>query len=1001
MNKLKILMSKLLLITVITTVAPATPRVYAIGGNENGGTFEGEFDLTPPASMNTLDIKIVQDVKEPTNDNVNIVVYATQSVNYIVRYAKLIIPEFELVEGSQKVTGAVTIKIPDLNATLVGNGTGSGEIAGSVSGQVSGTASGSVSGSYSSGGWYGGGSGSVSGTVQGQVGGNVAGSINVALGGTLTGVISGYGDVTGTSSVNMPTYTLKKNMDAEYNVPYVIPVNTQIITPDGAVNGNMAKFTAKENGTYNFTVKDTLGNVKTQSITIDNIDKGDLDIKQYYIEKTKDSNGVMTKKLVETSIDKFSNVRAYVLNSNEASTTETFGFFIKVKDTSSDLNYSLLTDSGGIGLPVKSQVVSVSATEFYTKEASQRAVAFTSLAALADGIYVQPGVDAGYKIMFIKATQPKSLNSIRTMSLSIENNAGTKINKAFRVEIEDIAKSYITAPSNYTITKDKKTTVVFTRDSKVVLNNMTDVYDTEMYSSSINLKDKSQNNIVRFEPRVSISNSFKDVGIRTFELMIDKNKQVSSYDVGLVISDQESKATSKVLHDNNYSSKLYVINKPIDAMLDLSTLKQTVSGDNIAINYTAKLKTSGDYMDELNKIYTSYGVDITKLKINLVDYSNSSSSGLLKFDDLKKLEDALLDNTAKSMNQTLNANVRTSSDIRLVFGIPGVFVDVAPLSSDLVVNLYNVDETQPYITDITEENPFIINANIDSNGFKYTLPRDIARLKEDKQIQSLKLQIDSNVFDITNLSEEEAIKAFNIVDEGVYNVKLEVVNIYGIKRTDTKVLKILKTDTIKNSLRLKNDPSILLTKEGIYDIHSKKFNEFKLTNIVDSENGLTLMGIRLTNNNIVIVNSKDNKGEIFTSSLDSLGTFNLASTALDIIEYGTDVLIANGINGVSILNGEKPESNIGKTLPVDSTIKAPVYCLERLNSMLIIGSENAEALRVYVNSANGGFDLKEKLSAAELYEDGSSTQVKGITVRNNKLEVYPGFGDHHVIIELP
>lgn len=996
--------SVLLAAAVTTSLATLDNRVYALGSNDNGGVFNPpDYNVSPGASENKLGLILVADKTSMTNDNVYITAYATQSVNYIIRYAKVPIPELELVEGKKTTTGTVKIDIPDLNATLIGKGTGDGKISGSLSGNVSGNASGSITGDYASGGWYGSGSGSVSGIVKGEVGGDVAGTIHVDVNGTLTGVIGGIGEVDGVSQVDISTYKLQKERTVEYNVPYVIPIYTQIMTPSGTYDGNMAKFTATQNGTYKFTARDTLGNTKVESITVSNIDKAHMDMIQWYTSKEYTSDGSIKNTLSEKSIDQFSNVRAYALNSDPSSLNTSYGFFIKISETYSNFNLTLLEDSGGLGVPVKTQSVGITPEEFYSTNLAidDRDTKFSKLASLEDGIYVNPASSNGYKVLFMKSTQPKSLNSVRNVNISLENNAGTVINKSFKVEIEDKPSSYVVADNNYKTTRDKSSTLVFTRSPKVTLSSVTEVYDTEMYDTQVNLRKSNSNEINRFESVVNISNSFKDLSIRAFDVYLEKNTAIQQFNVGTILSEHEVRNSPTIIYNNNYSTKLDIITNPIDTMLNVSNLKQSIGSKNITIEFTPQLITSSQISTKLKELYAKYDIKESDFKVNLVDYSEGGiSNSMLKIKDLNKIEDALTHSTAKNLNEYRNANVKVGSDIRLVFGIPGVFTDTVPLTSDLKVDLYNIDETQPLIADATTDNPFTINLNIESNGFKYSIPRDLEKVKLDGQIKSIKITINSREYDILTLNEAAAKKAFDITDEGIYSIKAEVINVYNTKKTTSKNLNIIKSDTIKNSLRLKNDPSILITKDGLYDIHTKRFKEYTIPNIIDPEYGTSLMGIRLSNNNIVIVSSKGNIGEVFTSTLDSTGTFNLTSTALDIMQYGSDVLIANGVNGVSILNVDNINKLIDKILPIESTIEGPVYCFERLNSMLLVGSENTKALRVYVNNPSGGFDLKEVLSASEIYESGNN-QIKGLTVRNNKLEVYPGLKDYHIIIELP
>lgn len=996
------IMSVLLALTMSSSVLQSKliMPVYAIGGNENGGTFTDPYPVTPDTSENKLGLQLIPSITTPTNDNVNITAYATQSVNYIIRYAKVVIPEFELVESSKENVGTVRIEIPDLKATLQGSGSGSGKVEGSVSGTASGTVSGGISGNYSSSGWYGSGSGSVSGSVQGQVGGNVSGTIAVSVGGTLTGTVHGIGSVTGTSTVKVPTYTLVKHMTKEYNVPYVIPIYTQITTPQGTYDGNMAKFTATQNGTYTFTSRDTLGNTKTETITVSNIDKDKMDIKQWHTDKTYDSKGSIVKLLTEKNVDELGIVRAYTLNSKTKDLESSYGFFLQVKETYSKFNLTQLQQSGGIAMPVVTRDVGIAPETFYKTDLAieNRDTLFSSLSNLSDGIYVNPNTKNGYRTLFIKSTQAKSVGNTRNMALSIENNAGTVVNKSFIVEIEDKPNSYITADNNFKSTTDKLNTIIFTRTDTVKLNNIAEVYDLETYSSQVNLRKEGTSDEIRFEPSVNMSDSFKDTNLKQIEYTLDMKEGIQSYDVATILTEHSIRNNPTVIYNSNYNSKLHIIKNPVDTMLQLNLLNQSINGNNLSISFTPQLNTSNA---KLNQLMTQFDLKSSDFKVALVDYSGNGSTSVPKVTSLAKLEDILTSNKAKGLGQSLTGSIDSSSDIRLVFGIPGVFVDVAPINSELSVNIYNVDESEPLVTDFTEANPFTINVSVESNGVKYTLPRDLEKMKNEGQIKSLELSVDSRRFDILQLPLAEAQKAFNIVDEGIYYVQVKATNLYNTTKADAKTLNIIKTETIKNSQRLKNDPTILLTKEGIYDLHTKRFKKYTIQNVVDNNTGSSIKGIRLTNNNIVLVSTKGNQGEIFSSTLESLGTFSLTSVALDIIQYGNDVLIANGTNGISILNAEDPTKQINQTLPLDSSIKAPVYCLEKLNSMLLVGSENQEALRVYINNPDGGFDLKEKLTADEVYETGTSTQIKQLTVRNNKLEVYPGLGNYHVIIELP
>lgn len=998
-KKLTMLVASIALLTSFNTNIIVSNAATA---NNNGGVFDSPFNITPSSSENSVSLSLVPNTTESTNENVTITAYGSQTISYIVRYAKVKIPIFELAEGNKNVTGTAKITIPDLNVTLVGNGSGNGSVSGYVSGTVSGSASGSVSGSYSSYPWYGSGSGSVSGSVSGTVGGNVAGTINIPLSGNIQGTVTSPGQITGTTDVNIPTYELHEKESKEYNVPYVIPIYTEIIDPNGNVrDGNMAKYTATSNGNYNFTIRDSLGNVATKSITVNNIDKGNMYAISYTIKKQY-SNGSTIKSISADNIDSTGTVRAYTLASDTRNLNTTYGFYLKIKESSSKLNVKLLEENGGIGLPVVEKDIGITPEAFYEVNTSTEttganvASKFPSLVSLADGIYIGNPDSSGYRTVFVKNTQPKLTNSTRIMNLSIENNAGTVLKKTFKVEIEDKPAAIVTAKYNYILSDDGLSTLYLTSESKPNLSLLTEVYDLSSYKSQVSLRKTGTQAVTFQEPLANISNSFKDISIRDFTVSLNRDDRIQSFDVNTTITNLNNINNPIVAYDNGYKNNLTVVYKPTDTMLDLSDMVRTPSSNNTQIKLTARLKS----IPQIQELITKYNLKESDFKIALVDYSNIGGTNIYKLNDLNNLDNALKGNYSKSLGYPISASFKTGSDVRLVFGIPNKFVDTLPLTSNLNVSLYNISASDPVVQNVSETEPFGVNISVDSNEYKYSIPRDLEKIKNDGEIKSLLITIDNITSDALTLSEESIKNMLNITSEGIYNISVTAINKYNEKAIDSKKLILINGESLKNSARLKNDPSILLTKDGLYDIHSKKLVEYGIPHSMDSDNGISLKGIRLSNNNIVIVNTLTGEGQVYSSTLESLGIFKFASRALDIIQYGDYVLIANGDDGISTFKADKLESIVGKVLPKESTIDTPVYCLERLNSMLLVGGNGDKALRVYINNPDGGYTLKESLTASEIF-DGSSNTVSKMTVRNNKLELYPGQDDYYVIIELP
>lgn len=830
--------------------------------------------------------------------------------------------------------------------------------------------------------------------LSGSFTGNASSNITAEYNGTLKG---GH-TLTGWTTQELLRYNMSSVPGTVYKKPYTIPIATQITLPDGtAVDGVDAEFTVEENGKYTVTAKDGRGNTVSTSITVTNIDKGRIDVEEYYIEKVENGEA-LKKQLSVRPIDEVSVVRAQVLEEpKDALADVTYGFFLRVKETLLGFNTDVIDQFGSMDLSIvnaiDSSISDSIAKQFYNVDTSLTekidSSLFRALKAKQDGIYVSSTLDNGYRILFFKDTKTYKEEMDKYIKIQFRSNAGDLYDTVTRLQIESTPKSYITSDSNYILSDDFRSTLIFSRNADLKLNQITTLYDSKVtgINSKIISIDSTDNRA--FDQVLYTSSSFKEDVIYPMNLTF-KGLGYRNYTVKTNVNSYEDKNSILDLYGDSREMGVDVVYEPIDTLINTTTLKTNKSTNSIAVSFTARVKSDSKITALLNK----YGLKPTDIKYAVVNYGSKKDSGAVNITDYATEYD-LLYKSNYTEGSNISLNTTTAEDIRLVVGIPGVFVDSIGLEQNTDLSIPNINDNTPTIIDINPDKPYIVNLLVEVNDYIYTLPQDFDKLKSDAKVRSVIV----NGKDYIAESKDTLAKALSITSEGTYNYDATISTIYGATRTASKTAILIDSNTLIDGSRLNNDSTIVITKQGLYDLQTGTYAPYSIGNEVTENTGYSIKGIRLVNNNICIINTSSNEGQMYNASLESIGVFKLNSTALDLIEYRDRIYFAEGNTGLSYVETEKYTTNTNTKPVIDNTVSGPVYALETYSSTLIVGSDKENALRTYrLNS--GVLEETDKISAEDVYGD-ASLKVYDLVIRNGRLEVFPDHTDFHIIIDLP
>lgn len=830
-------------------------------------------------------------------------------------------------------------------------------------------------------------------SLNGSMKGDVSSNVDVDVAGTL----KGGSKLTGWTTNEIIRYNLNAVPGTTYKKPYIIPISTQITLPDGTkVDGNKAEFTVTQNGVYTVKVTDIGGNVATQKITINNIDKGRLDVEQYYVEKAYSGDNIV-KTLKIQPIEENSTVRAYTMSYAYPSENKVYGFFLRVKEAALGFDTKTAGQFGGLNLAIKntndSSISDSVAKSFYdpsqTLESKRDSSVMLNLLKKQDGIYISNETTDGYKTVFFKATQPFNEESDKYIKLQFTSQAGSVYETVTRLQIEDTVSNYVVPDNNYILSLSQKDTLVFTRNKDLNLKNVVTIYDSSLNSINANITSTDTSLRTSYNTATHISNTFKDDILYQMALRLTSSP-IQRFKVATYANSYEDKSDIRDIYTGNNINNLDIIYEPIDTILNTTSLVTSKSGNEVSVLFNPTIKTTA----ALNEVLNKHGVKSTDFKLAIVNYGQLKDTQVANLSDYMT-ESEILRDSKYTLDSQINITTSTSDNIKLLFGIPGKFTDSVSLENNLSVALPNVNDNVPTILELSSNNPFIVQVTIENNGTSYTLPQDFDRLKSDGKIRSLNL----NGKELIGASKETLVKELSIAAEGIYKYKVSTTNTYGATRTVEKTANIIDANIIANGSRLDNDSTIVITKHGLYDLQSGKFSAYAINNSVLADKGYSIKGIRLLNNNIVIIDTAGKEGEVFSSDLTGIGKFQLNNGGLDLIEYRDKIYFAEGSYGISSIDSEKYKNTVNGIPEIDHTIEGPVYAVDTYSNTLLVGSEGLKALRTYRLDSNK-LSLVDMLTSDDIYGE-PSLKVNNITLRNGRLELYPDRSDFHIVIDLP
>lgn len=822
----------------------------------------------------------------------------------------------------------------------------------------------------------------------GTFSGDASTNINADYSGTLKGgnVLKGYS----TNEINR--YNLNAIQGKTYKVPYIIPIGTVVTLPDGTkVDGNKAEFTVTENGTYTVSVKDVGGNTATQKIIINNIDKGKIDVNQFILKESLEGDN-LKKELKIVPLELNNTIRAYSLQETGNKENITYGFFLQVKETTLGFNTTLKDEFGTLNLNIKnSQDTSITlakAIDFYNTQTLSEKLNSSTLKTLnskADGIYISSETIDGYKTIFFKTTQATSEPIDKSIKLQFTTKAGNTYETTARLQIESNPTNYIIADNNYLISKDYLSTLHFTRETTINLKNIITLYNTRLAGVDATIiSNLNSNNKTMIDQQLSTSTTFKNI-VQYPMTFTTEGKAIETYTINTNATSYDDKTNIKNLYATPASNTLDLIYEPIDTLLNTTTLVTTKTGTTINVKFNPTIKQT----TEIKNLLTKYNIKESDFKVAIVNYGTKKDKGVVNRSDYAS-ENEILKN-AQSIGIAVDKTTTTDEDIKLLFGIPGIFVDTVDLEKNLSIVLPNINDNTPVIIDLTT--PFIVNVAVDFNNHSYNLPGDFDKLKQAKKIRSITV----NGKEYINETKATLTNDLSIRTEGIYPINAKTTSIYGATRSTSKTAIIIDANIIANGSRLDNDSTVVITKQGLYDLKTNKFTKYVIPNAEIEDRGYSIKGIRLINGNIVLINTNGKEVEILSQEQESKTTFNLQKGALDIVEYRDRVYFAESTNGLTYMDSTRNETN--PSVKKESNVDGPIYSLESYSNSLLVGSNGDNALRTYKLT---GTDLTkvDTMSAQSLFGDNNNI-VSNIIIRNGRLEVFPDKANYHIVIDLP
>lgn len=825
-----------------------------------------------------------------------------------------------------------------------------------------------------------------------NLGGRYSGGVAADVNGNYSGTLKGGAVLKGYSTNEVNKYNLNAIQGKTYKVPYIIPIGTEITLPDGTkVSGNKADFTVTENGTYTVSVRDVGGNTATQKIVINNIDKAKIDVNQFILKESLDGEN-LKKELKIVPLELNNTIRAYSLKETGNKDNVTYGFFLQVKETALGFNTSLKDEFGALNLNIKnnsdSSITLSKAKDFYnTKVLSEKLNSNTlqSLNNKEDGIYISSESIGGYKTIFFKTTQATSEPVDKIVKLQFTTKAGNTYETTARLQIESNPTNYIVADKNYLLSKDYLSTLHFTRETTINLQNIITLYNSRLSGVSATLTSKlDQNNKTMTDQQLTTSTTFKNIVQYPMILNIE-GRSLESYTIETNATSYDDKTNIKNLYASPAVNTLDLVYEPLDTLLNTTTLVTTKAGTAVNVKFNPTIKQTTDIKNLLSK----YNIKDSDFKLEVVNYGTKKDKGVVNRSDYAT-EDEILKN-AQSIGTSLNKTTTTDEDIKLLFGIPGVFTDSVDLEKNLSIALPNINDNTPVIVDL--KTPFITSIAVDFNNYSYTLPGDFDKLKQDKKIRSIVV----NGKEYINESKATITNDLSIRTEGIYPINAKTTSIYGATREVSKTAIIIDANIIANGSRLDNDSTVVITKQGLYDLKANKFTRYNIPNAEVDDKGYSIKGIRLINGDIVLINTNGKEVEILNSEQESKTTFNLQKGALDLVEYRDRVYFAEGTNGLTYIDSTRNGTTPG--VKKEPNVDGPIYSLESYSNSLLVGSNGDNALRTYKLTGN---DLTKSdiMSAEELFGDNNNI-VYNILLRNGRLEVFPDKTNYHIVIDLP
>lgn len=809
---------------------------------------------------------------------------------------------------------------------------------------------------------------------------------NVSVDATYVGNTDKNYTFTGWSEQEITKYMLNAVPGTTYKKPYIIPVITTITLPNGSkVNGNYADYVVNSNGTYTVSATDGKGTTVSKSITIKDIGKSKIDILQYSINKTA-INGSVDNTLSTVTLEKIeknNKIKAYKLNDTTQTREDSnYVFFLRIKDS---LNSLTLSNSiSGIqcdGVSSNQIVTDTLADNFYNQSQTLKerlsSGYMLSISTMPEGIYTSTKSYDGYKVVMFKVPISDIDDDNCLINLKVLSTTGSCREEALDIDIDKPTNNYVVAENNYIINDSRNSTSIYTRDKNINLRNIARVYGASKVNLISSISDDSEKTLIPTET-FNINDNTEIVK----KFTIDYNKVgLKSYIVNTEINDVNG---TPVLGNSNYNIDL--VYEPIDLMLNTDTLTVTPNGTGLNINFTPNNKSNTD----MARLVTNYNLKQSNFKVAIVNYGDDRDTSALNAGDYPS-DNAILAASSYKLGQTINLTTTTSNNIKLLYGIPGSFVDSVTLNQNLNITIPNILDNSPMIVDISSNKPYVVKLLIESNGYSYTLPNDFTKMKNEGKIRSLKI----NNRECINLTQSDIDSILSITSEGIYPFNIDVTNIYGTLRNVSKTANILDSNVVANGARLDNDSTVVITKDGLYDLKTNKFTVYTIPNVVSMDNGYSIKGIRLLNNNIMLIDTSSDNAEILDSDLNPLKTIRLGNKATDLVEYRDRIYLAEGTSGLySISNTDTTD-----IIKCESTVEAPVYSLETYGSALLVGSSDDKALRTYQLSSNK-LNLVDSMSSSDIYGQ-SGLSVSNITIKNNRLEVYPDKTNYHIIIDLP